>query len=188
MKKIILVVEDDQKIARVIELQLKYSGYDVEVVHDGKKAEVLIEANSYALILLDVMLPGLNGFELCRRMREVSNVPIIMVTAKDDVTDKVIGLDFGANDYITKPFDMEELRARIRVQLRPKTQIEKPTRLKVHDVEINCETMQVKIANHLVRFTKTEFDLLVYLADNKDFVYGCTGLLKISSVVPISTM
>lgn len=116
--KDILIVEDDNVILRILELELKYEGYTFDVAQDGREGLELFEKNNYNIILLDIMLPSINGLELCRKIRIQSNVHIIMLTAKRDVTDRVIGLDTGADDYITKPFEIEELLARIRSVLR----------------------------------------------------------------------
>lgn len=175
MAKRILVVEDDRKIARIIELQLKHGGYDVQMTYGGMEAENLFEVNSYDLILLDIMLPKINGLELCRRIRGKSHVPIIMLTAKDDVTDKVIGLDFGANDYITKPFEMEELLARIRVQLRDNKTKEI---IVIDDMEINIDTLQVKRGGKNIELSKKEFELLSYLAQNRGIVLKRERILE----------
>lgn len=105
----ILIVEDDPQLIRVLELQLQHYGYETRAANDGGRAEAVFAAANFDLIVLDVMLPGMNGFEHCRRIRTQSAVPIIMLTAKVEVTDKIIGLDFGADDYVTKPFAMEEL-------------------------------------------------------------------------------
>lgn len=175
MAKRILVVEDDRKIARIIELQLKHGGYDVQMTYDGMEAENLFEVNSYDLILLDIMLPKINGLELCRRIRGKFHVPIIMLTAKDDVTDKVIGLDFGANDYITKPFEMEELLARIRVQLRDN---ETKEIIVIEDMAINIDTLQVKRGGKNIELSKKEFELLSFLAQNRGIVLKRERILE----------
>ena len=114
----ILIIEDEEKIARFIELELKFEGYQVEKAFEGRAGLALAQAQPFDLILLDIMLPGLNGIEVLRRIRQFSNVPVILLTARDTVVDKVTGLDGGADDYITKPFAIEELLARIRVALR----------------------------------------------------------------------
>ena len=114
----ILIIEDEEKLARFIELELIYEGYTVEKATDGRTGLVLAQSKHFDLIALDLMLPGLNGFEVLRRIRQTSSVPIILLTARDDTMDKVAGLDGGANDYITKPFAIEELLARIRAVLR----------------------------------------------------------------------
>lgn len=178
MSKRILVVEDDKKIARIIELQLRHGEYEVHMAYDGLEAEKLFTGNNYHLILLDIMLPKINGLELCRRIREKSQVPIIMLTAKHDVTDKVIGLDFGANDYITKPFEMEELLARIRVQLRDINKKEVCSVIFIEDMEINIDTLQVKRGESNIEFSKTEFDLLVFLAQNRGIVLRRERILE----------
>lgn len=114
----ILVVEDDKKISRFLELELVHEEYSVQVAFDGRVGLEMAQKEQYGLILLDVMLPGINGVEVCRRIRKFSDVPIIMLTAKDDITDRVMGLDSGADDYLTKPFAIEELLARIRSLMR----------------------------------------------------------------------
>lgn len=111
----ILIIEDEKGIARFLELELKHEGYGVDVAYDGREGLKRIESIDYDLVLLDIMLPGLNGIEICRMVRQFSSVPIIMLTAKDEISDKVLGLDIGADDYMTKPFAIEELLARIRV-------------------------------------------------------------------------
>ena len=116
----ILIIEDEQKISRFIELELKYEGYEVEQAFDGREGLEKAQSNKFDLIILDVMLPSLNGMEVLRRLRQSSEVPVIMLTAKDEITDKVMGLDIGADDYIVKPFAIEELLARIRVALKRK--------------------------------------------------------------------
>lgn len=178
MLKRILVVEDDKKIARIIELQLKHGGYEVQMAYDGLEAENLFTNNIYDLVLLDIMIPQINGLELCRRIREKSNIPIIMLTAKDDVTDKVIGLDFGANDYITKPFEMEELLARIRVQLRENTKSKKPNVIVIEDMIINLDTLQVKRGERNIQLSKTEFELLSFLCQNRGIVLRRERILE----------
>lgn len=127
MKKTILIIEDEQKIARFLQLELEHEGYAVKVAYDGLKGYEMACEPDIDLVILDLMLPGLSGIEVCRRLRKVSQVPVIMLTAKDDVSDKVMGLDMGADDYLTKPFAIEELLARIRVALKrslPKTKPE----------------------------------------------------------------
>ena len=120
MAERILVIEDESKIARFLELELKHEGYEVEIAYDGRSGLERAEKNDIDLIVLDLMLPLMSGIEVCRRIRKFSDVPIIMLTAKDDISDKVTGLDSGADDYVTKPFAIEELLARIRVALKEK--------------------------------------------------------------------
>lgn len=168
----ILIVEDEKKISRFMELQLRHEGYDIKTAFDGKEALTKIKNRNYDLILLDIMIPRVNGIEVCRRVREYSNIPIIMVTAKDEMTDKVIGLDLGANDYITKPFEIDELLARIRVQLRNKTTNSKKEEniLDVEDLIINLDTYIVKRNKKEINLSKKEFELLEYLVMNKGIV------------------
>ena len=121
MAEHILLVEDEEKLARMVELELKYEGYSVEKAFDGRKGLELALSGAFDLVLLDIMLPQLSGMEVLRRLRRESQVPVIMLTARDSVVDKVSGLDSGADDYITKPFAIEELLARIRAALRTKS-------------------------------------------------------------------
>ena len=118
MAEKILVAEDESKIARFLELELKHEGYEVEIAYDGRDGLERAQEGEFDLIILDLMLPLMSGIEVCRRIRKFSNIPIIMLTAKDDISDKVTGLDSGADDYITKPFAIEELLARIRAALK----------------------------------------------------------------------
>src|SRR5699024_1884341 len=118
----ILIVEDEQNLARFIELELKHEAYEVEIENDGQTGLDRALEYEFDLILLDLMLPNINGLEICRQIRQVQNTPIIMITAKSDTYDKVVGLDYGADDYIVKPFDIEELQARIRAMLRRQPQ------------------------------------------------------------------
>ncbi len=117
MREKILVIEDDPKISRLLEIELKFEGFDVFFAYDGKEGLNMAKYGSYDIILLDVMLPKMSGMEVCKRIRETSQVPIIMLTAKDEISDKVVGFDYGADDYMTKPFSNEELLARIKALL-----------------------------------------------------------------------
>jgi len=170
-KKDILIVEDEASIVRILELEFAHEGYTFDSAMDGSAALTAFEENSYSLILLDLMLPEISGLEVCRNIRKDSDVPIIMLTARRDLTDKVAGLDLGADDYITKPFEMEELLARVRAGLRRnQTKEEEMSILQVADVSINMLTRQVLKGDALLEFTKTEFLLLVYLVSNKGIV------------------
>ncbi len=165
----ILVVEDEVKIARFLELELKYEGYIVEQANDGRKGLEKALNGDYDLILLDVMLPGLNGMEVCRRIRQVSEVPIIMLTAKDETIDIVMGLDTGADDYITKPFAIEELLARIRVTLKRKKIEDKSSKvLSIKGLNLDLNKHMVTCNGEDIDLTKTEFDLLKYLMENQN--------------------
>lgn len=166
--KKILIVEDDPKLARFIELELKHEGYVADLIHNGRDGLDAALSNEHDLIILDLMLPGLNGIEICRRVRQQSQIPIIMLTARDDVMDKVMGLDQGADDYITKPFAIEELLARIRVLER---RINKQANFE--NEELVYGPLVISLSKHSVVYddtpvdlTPTEFDLLVYLAKN----------------------
>ena len=165
----ILVVEDEPQIAHVLQRGLIYKGFDVDVATCGKAATEKIQGSPYDLVVLDVMLPDMDGFEVCHRLRSMNYkaLPILMLTAKDGVQDKIAGLDSGADDYITKPFDFEELLARIRASLRRASAKIRPTRrVKVEDLTLDLETRQVWRDGHLLAFTKREFDLLDLLAQN----------------------
>ncbi|MCY6354285.1 response regulator transcription factor [Clostridium sp. ZS2-4] len=165
----ILVVEDEVKIARFIELELKYEGYIVEQANDGRTGLEKSLNGEYDLILLDVMLPGLNGMEVCRRIRQVSEIPVIMLTAKDETTDIVMGLDTGADDYITKPFVIEELLARIRVALKRKKSEDKSSEvLSIKGLNLDSNKYTVTFNGDNIDLTKTEFDLLKYLMENQN--------------------
>ncbi len=167
----VLIIEDEIKMARFIELELKYEDYIVTVSNDGREGLDVFLNGEFDMVLLDLMLPGLNGFEICRRIRKVSNVPIIMLTAKDEVMDKVAGLDIGANDYITKPFAIEELLARMRAVLRRSpSKNQNGTIIKFKDVEMDLESRIVRVKGNVVELTKKEFEVLLYLAQNKNTV------------------
>ena len=166
----ILIIEDEEKIARFIELELKYEGYDVEKAFNGREGLELASSQPFDLILLDIMLPELNGIEVLRRIRRVSDIPIILLTARDAVVDKVTGLDGGADDYITKPFAIEELLARIRVALRKRNNsnvMKGSSELSVGSLTLDPIRREVIVDENLIDLTKREFDLLQYLLENK---------------------
>ena len=166
----ILIVEDEKQMAMFIEMELTHEGYEVDTAYDGREGLEKVENNEYDLILLDIMIPSLNGIEVCRRIRQFSNVPIIMLTAKSDVPDKVLGLDVGANDYLTKPFAIEELLARIRVYTREKVLKNKLDEIKVKDIVMNNITHEVWRSGKEIQLTKKEYDLLEMLLINKNIV------------------
>jgi len=171
--KSILLIEDEVKLARFVELELKYEGYSVEVAHDGRTGLDLFESNKYDLVLLDLMLPGINGTEVCRRIRRSSDIPIIMLTAKGEVMDKVAGLDSGADDYITKPFAIEEVLARMRVAFKRQDKsgtASSDNLLHLNDIVIDTSQRLVKYKEDTIELTKTEFDLFSYLVQNKNIV------------------
>ncbi|MDR3238683.1 MAG: response regulator transcription factor [Clostridiales bacterium] len=169
----ILLVEDEAKLARFVELELKYEGYLVDIAYDGRTAMDMFGQNAYDLVLLDLMLPGFNGMEILRRIRKTSDIPVIMLTAKGEVSDKVVGLDSGADDYITKPFAIEEVLARMRVAFKKSAQKaveEDKSILRIKKLVIDLPQRMVKWDNTEIDLTKTEFDLLAYLTQNKNIV------------------
>lgn len=169
----ILVVEDERKIARFLELELKHEGYEVETAGDGRTGLERALEGKPDLLVLDLMLPELSGIEVCRRLRHESDVPIIMLTAKDDVSDKVMGLDIGADDYMTKPFAIEELLARIRVALRKPRAAARPDKApedsvcRAGELNVNTGTYEVRFGDEPLQLTKKEYDLLLYLMKNR---------------------
>ncbi|WP_461614717.1 response regulator transcription factor [Clostridium sp. Marseille-QA1073] len=177
----ILIVEDEKQIARFVQLELMHEGYEVETVYDGREGLEKIKNNEYNLVILDVMLPSLNGMEVCRRVRTFSDIPIIMLTAKDSVIDKVTGLDIGADDYMTKPFAIEELLARIRAIKRKNSSKnnENKNEIMVNDLVMNLSTHEVKREDRLIELTKREYDLLEYLMKNVDVVLNREQLLEV---------
>jgi len=179
MAEKILLVEDEEKLARMVELELQYEGYEVEKAFDGRTGLEQAESGRFDLILLDIMLPALSGMEVLRRLRRTSQVPVIMLTARDTVVDKVSGLDSGADDYITKPFAIEELLARIRAALRkkPAPAAAAETCLCAGPVSMNVERHEVTVNGQPVELTRREFDLLQYLLENKEKVVSRESLL-----------
>ncbi len=162
----ILVIEDERKIARFLQLELEHEGYEVQTAGDGRTGLELAKSWEPDLLILDLMLPELSGIEVCRRLRHDSDVPIIMLTAKDDVSDKVMGLDMGADDYMTKPFAIEELLARIRVALkkhRGTPSAEQSQTLRAGPLALTPSSYTVTMNNQIINLTKKEFDLLKYL-------------------------
>lgn len=181
MNRKILLVEDEKTISRFIELELQYEQFDLTVSFDGRDGLEKALSENFDCILLDVMLPKLNGIEVCRRIRAQSDVPIILITARDEVMDRVAGLDAGADDYIVKPFAIEELLARIRSILRRvKTNSGKDDLIEVREIVINPNSYEVFFKNEKVELTKTEYDLLKLLCENKNRV--CTRDMILQSV------
>lgn len=168
----VLIVEDERRIARFLQMELEHEGMSTAIEDNGRRAYERIMQENYDLILLDVMLPDMDGFTICRKVRELSQVPIIMLTAKDDIDDKVQGLDIGADDYITKPFATPELLARMRVVLR-RQESQREAReaqeeiLSVKNLIMYPARHEVKVDVTLVELTKKEYDLLEYLLRNK---------------------
>ena len=181
MNERILIVEDEEKLARFIELELNYEGYQTSKAPDGRTGLAFALSGEFDLVALDIMLPDLNGFEVLRRIRQNSKVPVIMLTARDDVTDKVAGLDGGANDYITKPFAIEELLARIRVVLRSSGARDASASplLVSGGLSLNPESREAQVGGRPVDLTKREFDLLAVLAEHKTAVLSRAQLLEL---------
>lgn len=177
MAENILLVEDEEKLARMVELELRYEGYEVEKAFDGRTGLERALSGEHDLVLLDIMLPAMSGMEVLRRVRRESQMPIIMLTARDTVVDKVSGLDSGADDYITKPFAIEELLARIRAALRKKPAQEEAPRLTCGPLTMDTERHEVTVNGQAVELTRREFDLLHYLLDNKEKVISRESLL-----------
>ena len=179
----ILIVEDEKKIARYLELELTHEGYEVAVANDGRRALELHEEFQPGLIILDLMLPELSGIEALRRIRQKDGLPILILTAKDDISDKVTGLDMGADDYITKPFAIEELLARIRTALKRRTQQAAAARENQHilsagPLSLDRDSRELKLKSNPVSLTKKEFDLLEYLMLHENVALSRDELLN----------
>ena len=164
----VLIVEDDSGIADFLQLELDHEGFEVLHAEDGRKALELFESGAPDMILLDIMLPKLNGLEVLRRIRKTSRVPVIMLTARGDTLDKVSGLDSGADDYLAKPFEIEELLARMRAVMRRNEANDEP--LKLRGIELNRDSMEVKINKERIALSKTEYLLLKTFIENKNVV------------------
>ena len=183
MAKKVLVVDDEKLIVKGIRFSLEQDGMEVDCAYDGEEALKLARENAYDMILLDVMLPKHDGFEVCQQIREFSDVPIVMLTARSDDMDKILGLEYGADDYITKPFNILEVKARIKAIMR---RVSKSNQSKVNDkiivkgdMTIDCESRRVVIGKKEVNLTAKEFDLLELLAMNPNKVYSRENLLNI---------
>ena len=182
MGKRILVVDDEKLIVKGLRFSLLQDGYEVDCAYDGEEALNLVKANEYDLILLDVMLPKFDGFEVCQQVREFSDIPIIMLTAKGDDMDKILGLEYGADDYITKPFNVLEVKARVKAIMRrtgkKEEKVDESNILMKHDMKIDRESRRVFIEDVEISLTAKEFDLLELLALNPDKVYSRDQLLN----------
>ena len=175
----ILLVEDEEKLARFVELELRHEGYEVDKAFDGRTGLEMAEGGGYDLLLLDIMLPGLNGIEVLRRLRRTSHVPVIMLTARDAVMDKVTGLDMGADDYVTKPFSIEELLARIRVALRKVNSREQENSvLSCAGLTLDVSRRRVARDGREIELTGREFSLLQMFLENKTIVLTRDQLLE----------
>ena len=183
MGKKVLVVDDEKLIVKGIRFSLMQDGLEVDCAYDGEEALELAKKNAYDLVLLDVMLPKLDGFEVCQQIREFSDVPIVMLTAKGEDMDKILGLEYGADDYITKPFNILEVKARIKAIMRrtgkKEEKIDDSNILIKHDMKIDRESRRVFIEGKEINLTAKEFDLLEILATNPDKVYSREQLLNL---------
>ncbi|MDY5986709.1 response regulator transcription factor [Sporofaciens sp. SGI.106] len=183
MSKRVLVVDDEKLIVKGIRFSLEQDGMQVDCAYDGEEALRLARENAYDMILLDIMLPKHDGFEVCQQIREYSDVPIIMLTAKGEDMDKILGLEYGADDYITKPFNILEVKARIKAIMRRtgKRRDENETGKIVvkGEMKIDCEGRRVFIGDREINLTAKEFDLLELLATNPNKVYSRENLLNI---------
>lgn len=183
MEKKVLVVDDEKLIVKGIRFSLEQDGMEVTCAYDGEEALELVKKTEFDVILLDVMLPKLTGFEVCQQIREFSNVPIIMLTAKGDDMDKILGLEYGADDYITKPFNILEVKARIKAIMRrsrnTKSEEEEETKVAVfEELKVDCDSRRVYINESEVNLTAKEFDLLELLMFNPNKVYSRENLLN----------
>ncbi|SCH93594.1 response regulator transcription factor [Romboutsia sp. 1001713B170207_170306_H8] len=176
MKKI-LVIEDEKNISSFVKMELQFEGYNVVIKEDGKSGLYEAIKESYDLILLDLMLPELNGLEVCRRLKREKDTPIIMLSARDSVMDKVTGLQTGADDYIAKPFAIEELLARIQVVFRRQGEANLKE-IKIKDIKVCKDSRIVKKGDKEINLTNKEYELLLYLIENKDKVISRYSLLE----------
>ncbi|MEZ3503960.1 MAG: response regulator transcription factor [Lachnospiraceae bacterium] len=178
----VLVVDDEKLIVKGIRFSLEQDGMEVDCAYDGEEALQMIQEKEYDIILLDVMLPKLTGFEVCQQVREFSNVPVVMLTAKGDDMDKILGLEYGADDYITKPFNILEVKARIKAIMRRmrKKAPEKEVRRVVDkgELHLDCESRRLNIGGREINLTAKEFDLLELMALNPNKVYSRDHLLN----------
>lgn len=182
MSKKVLVVDDEKLIVKGIRFSLEQDGMEVDCAYDGEEALQLAKENEYDIILLDVMLPKLTGFEVCQQIRDFSNVPVVMLTAKGDDMDKILGLEYGADDYITKPFNILEVKARIKAIIRRtnhKEKGEESRTIESRDMKLDCEGRRVYISGKEINLTAKEFEVLELLILNPNKVYSRENLLKL---------
>ena len=183
MAKKVLVVDDEKLIVKGIRFSLEQDGMEVTCAYDGEEALRLAQENKFDMILLDIMLPKMDGFEVCQAIREFSNMPIVMLTAKGDDMDKILGLEYGADDYITKPFNILEAKARIKANMRrtaasePKEENSKV--IESGDLKLDCESRRLFVQGREINLTAKEFDLLELLVMNPNKVYSRENLLNL---------
>ena len=181
MAKKVLVGDEEKLIGKGVRYSLEQDGMEVDCAYDGEEALQKIKDKEYDIILLDVMLPKLTGFEVCQQVREFSNVPIVMLTAKGEDMDKILGLEYGADDYITKPFNILEVKARLKAIMRrtaPKAKEEAKV-IESKDMRLDCEGRRVYVAGKEINLTAKEFELLELLILNPNKVYSRENLLKL---------
>ena len=183
MSRKVLVVDDEKLIVKGIRFSLEQDGMEVDCAYDGEEALEKIKGKEYDIVLLDIMLPKLDGFEVCQQVREFSDVPILMLTAKGDDMDKILGLEYGADDYITKPFNILEVKARIKAITRrtsKSTQKKKDDAIiKASDMTLDTDSKRLHIKDQEINLTSKEFDVLELLVKNPDKVYSREKLLQI---------
>ena len=181
MAKKVLVVDDEKLIVKGIRFSLEQDGMEVDCAYDGEEALNMAKANEYDMILLDIMLPKMDGFEVCQAIREFSDMPIVMLTAKGDDMDKILGLDYGADDYITKPFNILEVKARIKAIMRRasgnKEKKVNSSEINKGDLQLDMDSRRLFILGREVNLTAKEFDLLELLVKNENKVYSREDLL-----------
>ncbi|SFQ32728.1 DNA-binding response regulator, OmpR family, contains REC and winged-helix (wHTH) domain [Lachnospiraceae bacterium XBB1006] len=183
MAKKVLVVDDEKLIVKGIRFSLEQDGMQVDCAYDGEEALTKAKETAYDMMLLDIMLPKMNGFEVCQAVREFSDVPIIMLTAKGDDMDKILGLEYGADDYITKPFNILEVKARIKAIMRRTSAkapvVENPAVIESGDLRLDCDGRQLYVLGNAVNVTAKEFDLLELLVKHPNKVYSREQLLQL---------
>ena len=192
MSRKVLVVDDEKLIVKGIRFNLEQDGMEVDCAYDGEEAVEKAKANKYDIILLDLMLPKMDGLEVCQQIREFSNVPIIMLTARSDDIDKILGLEYGADDYITKPFNPVELQARVRSQIRRYMMLGSgktiDSKITIGGIELNDKTKQVTVDGEIVNLTRTEYDILKLLMEHPGEVYSPNQIyVKVWNDEPIGT-
>ena len=183
MPKKVLVVDDEKLIVKGIRFSLEQDGMEVDCAYDGEEALNKAKSNSYDMILLDIMLPKMDGFEVCQAIREFSDMPIVMLTAKGDDMDKILGLDYGADDYITKPFNILEVKARIKAIMRrtspARQQAAQASVIEKGDLKLDCESRRLFINGTEINLTTREFELLEIMVKNENKVYSRENLLNL---------
>ena len=183
MAKKVLVVDDEKLIVKGIRFSLEQDGMEVDCAYDGEEALNLAKANAYDMVLLDIMLPKMDGFEVCQAIREFSDMPIVMLTAKGDDMDKILGLEYGADDYITKPFNILEVKARIKAIMRrtspAKPKNEEASVIEKGDLRLECDSRILFISGNEINLTAREFEILELMVKNENKVYSRENLLNI---------